>query len=273
MCVCSGTNRDSNFRASSSRARSSGRIERSVGKMQTPMCIDWPPEVGCCIQYPVTRDTRKSPGPRPSISAWPLTLSRRRAARLVHACGLTGPAQRPTLWDMPNYRETANVPTPTKRELLEALRSSRDEVIALVRSLPPERFEEGRYENGWNGRQILAHIASIEWTYPRLIEIARTPAASDEKEPPTRAPKASNESYNDRQVQKRAHLGVAELLDEFERHRAATIAAVEATDEALLARTIRSAFGIVGPLASVFHMVAVMHVLGHAHDIAGSGNG
>src|SRR5262252_427344 len=39
MCVCSGTNSDSNFRASSSRARSSGRIERSVGKMQTPMSM------------------------------------------------------------------------------------------------------------------------------------------------------------------------------------------------------------------------------------------
>ena len=174
---------------------------------------------------------------------------------------------------MANYREITDVPAPTKSELLQALRSSRDEVIGLVRSLPPERLEEGRYENGWNGRQILAHISSIEWTYPRLIEIARTPPSSAEEEPPTRAPKASNEGYNERQVRKREHLGVAELLDEFERHRAATIAAVEAADEALFARTIRSAFGVVGPLATVFHMVAVMHVLGHAHDIAGSGSG
>jgi hypothetical protein len=32
---------------------------------------------------------------------------------------------------------------------------------------------------------------------------------------------------------------------------------------------IRSAGGIVGPLATVFHQVAVAHVLGHAKDIAG----
>jgi hypothetical protein len=56
---------------------------------------------------------------------------------------------------------------------------------------------------------------------------------------------------------------------EFERNRAATIAAVEAADEALFARQIRSAGGIVGPLAEVFHQVAVLHVLGHARDIAG----
>ncbi len=174
---------------------------------------------------------------------------------------------------MANYRATTDAPAPTKNELLQALRSSRDEVLALVRSLPPARLEEGRYENGWNGRQILAHIASIEWTYPRLIEIARTPPSSVEEEPPTRAPKASNEGYNERQVAKREHLGVAELLAEFERHRTATIAAVEAADEALFARRIRSAFGVVGPLATVFHMVAVLHVLGHAHDIAGSGSG
>jgi hypothetical protein len=170
---------------------------------------------------------------------------------------------------MADYHDTTGAPTPSKSDLLHALRSSRDEVIALVRSLPPEQLEEGRYENGWNGRQILAHIASIEWSYPRLIEIARTPPPSSGEEPPTRAPKRSNEGYNDRQVAKREHLGVAELLTEFEHHRAATIAAVEAADEALFARHIRSAFGVVGPLATVFHQIAVAHVLEHARDIAG----
>ena len=63
-------------------------------------------------------------------------------------------------------------PVPSKQELLDALRASRDEVLATVRALPPARLEEGRYENGWNGRQILAHVASIEWSYPRLIDIA-----------------------------------------------------------------------------------------------------
>jgi uncharacterized damage-inducible protein DinB len=170
---------------------------------------------------------------------------------------------------MREYRMTAEEPAPSKSELLQALRASRDEVVALVRGLPPERLEEGRYENGWNGRQILAHIASIEWTYPRLIEIARTPPAPAGEPPPTRAPKSGNETYNERQVAKRAHLTVAELLAEFERNRAATIRAVEVADEALFARRIRSAFGVVGPLATVFHQIAVVHVLGHAHDIAG----
>ena len=170
----------------------------------------------------------------------------------------------------------------TKSGLLEALRASRDEVLRIVRALPAARLEEGRYENGWNGRQILAHIASIEWSYPRLIDIARdgsssppapaatrassAPAATD---PPTRTMRGGNDAYNDRQVAKRAGMSVADLLTEFERNRAATIAAVEAADDQLFVRPIRSAGGIVGPLAEVFHQVAVMHVLGHAHDISG----
>jgi hypothetical protein len=52
-------------------------------------------------------------------------------------------------------------------------------------------------------------------------------------------------------------------------NRAATIAAVEAADEGLFTRPIRSAGGIVGPLAEVFRQVAVAHVLGHARDLSG----
>jgi uncharacterized protein (TIGR03083 family) len=164
-------------------------------------------------------------------------------------------------------------PAPSKGELLTALRASRDEVLSTLRALAPERLEEGRYENGWNGRQIVAHIASIEWTYPRLIDIARgagAPSAgpASSGDPPTRAMRGGNDSYNDRQVAKRAGVPVPELIAEFERNRSATIAAVEAADEYLFSRPIRSAGGVTGPLAAVFLQVAVMHVLAHARDIA-----
>ena len=173
---------------------------------------------------------------------------------------------------------------PSKAELLEALRSSGQQVVERVRALPPGELEQGRYENGWNARQILAHVASIEWTYPRLADLARqgTPAAANEQpqqvrrtEPqeapgvPTRPMQGGVESYNDRQVAKRADASVSELLAEFERNRAATITAVEEADEELLRATIRSAGGITGPLAGVIHAIAVQHVLAHLGDIVG----
>ena len=177
--------------------------------------------------------------------------------------------------------------TPTKAELLEALRSSAKETVDRVRALPAESLERGRYESGWNGRQILAHVASIEWTYARLFDVAREAPAAVEPaaavaqvrrtEPgetpntPTRIAQGGIDAYNERQVEKRAEASVAELLEEFQKNRAATIGAVEATDEALLARPIRSAGGITGPLAGVLNAVAVQHVLGHLNDIAGAG--
>lgn len=163
-------------------------------------------------------------------------------------------------------------PALTKDEIVSLLRSGGQDALKRLRALPADAFEAGRYENGWNGRQILAHIASIEWSYPRLIDIARTPPAPVEEAPPTRAMKGGNDAYNDRQVAKRERMTVAELLAEFEKNRAATIQAVEAADEELFARRIRSAGGVVGPLATVFHQIAVAHVLGHARDILTGSN-
>src|SRR2546425_8242943 len=108
----------------------------------------------------------------------------------------------------------------SKAELLDKLRTSGDQVVSKLRGLPPEVLEQGRYESGWNGRQILAHIASIEWTYPRLIDVARegaTESGVGRGALPTRAMRGGADVYNDRQVAKRAHLLAAELLDEVER--------------------------------------------------------
>ena len=175
-------------------------------------------------------------------------------------------------------------PVPSKAALLEALRASEREVLARLRSLPETELEQGRYENGWNARQILAHIASIEWSYPRLIDIARqapspganaTPAEAgqgDRQEPSgtrTATARGGIDDYNQRQVEKRADASVEELLAEFQKNRAATIAAVEAVDEALLTTPIRSAGGISGALAGVIDAIAIQHIMAHVNDIAG----
>jgi len=181
---------------------------------------------------------------------------------------------------------TSGQEIPTKEELLTALRDSGEEAQAKLGALPNERFEDGRYEGGWNGRQILAHVASIEWTYPRLFDIAKegepppkgaaAPELRQDVKPaadgnPTRIARGGILNYNERQVAKRAEATVAELLDELRRNRAATIAAVEAADEEHLRTPITSAGGISGALSQVLFGVAVYHVRGHIDDIVGSG--
>lgn len=167
---------------------------------------------------------------------------------------------------------------PAKAELLEALRSSGRQALELLRTMPAERWTEGRYENGWNAREILAHLSSIEWTYPKLIDLARGETPSEKAAPaPPRAvtpppgggtPQILN--YNERQVARRAEYTVEQLLQEFEVNRAATIAAVEAAEEPLFSMEVTSAGGARGPLAAVMNFVAVEHVKMHVRDITGA---
>jgi hypothetical protein len=170
----------------------------------------------------------------------------------------------------------------TKEQLLDALRTTGVNAVERLRALPESAFAEGRYESGWDGRGILAHIAAIEWTYARLVDLAQeapppSEPASDvrrttpEESPnlPTRPPRGGIDDYNARQVEKRAALSVGELIDEFAANRARTIEAVEAMELELASKVIRSAGGITGPLANVIHAVAIDHVMSHVGDITG----
>ena len=152
----------------------------------------------------------------------------------------------------------------TKDELLEALASSRDELLAALRRLEGTDLNQGVYEGGWNRRQLVAHLASIEWTYPRVLEL---PDATPEQAAAPRDTSVTVDDYNARQVEKRAGASLADLIEEFEHNRAKTIAAVEAFPADSFARRVRSAGGTVGSLAEVMHFVAVEHVRGHLSDL------
>lgn len=152
----------------------------------------------------------------------------------------------------------------TKAELLAALEETREEVAVGIHGLD---LSTGVYEGGWNGHQLLAHIASMEWTYPRILEL---PAATDEEAARPRDTSVTVDDYNRRQVEKRNGVPVDELLDEFLRNRARTIEAIAAHPEEEFTRRVRSAGGTVGPLADVLWFVAVDHVRGHLADLRGA---
>ena len=172
---------------------------------------------------------------------------------------------------------------PTKKELIKALRDSGDELVKRVSKLDDAALEQGRYENGWNAKQILAHVASIEWTYKKLVENAQRPrsverpnaerdaAANAAADAVPRGAGNPMDDYNERQVARRAGMSARELLQEFKENRAGTIAAVESCDEELLMEATRSAGGAQGTLARVIEFVAVQHVAGHTADIVGGG--
>ena len=156
-----------------------------------------------------------------------------------------------------------------KQLLLETLKGDAEAISAALGRLSPEELEQGRYEDGWNAREILAHIAAIEWTYPRLLQLAGQRSDGTE-ERVSRATDGGMDGYNARQVAKRAHVGASELLAEFRKNREATIAAIEAADDTLLATPIRSTGGREGTVLEVLEQVAVGHVREHLGDLEGT---
>ncbi len=154
----------------------------------------------------------------------------------------------------------------TRNELVAALQQDGDSFVETVSALPSDAFERGVYEQGWNARQLLAHIAAIEWTYPRLIERAEQRAGGDDV-PQGGGAGFDMDAYNAKQVARRDDQPVEQLLTEFRRNRAETIDAIRAADEDLLKQPTRSAGGVEGTLLDVLEGVAVGHVREHVGDL------
>lgn len=164
-----------------------------------------------------------------------------------------------------------NVPQPLDRDaLLAALRSDGDRVADVLAALPADALERGAYEQGWTVKDIAAHLASIEWTYPRLIQIAEAAdqgAESSGGDASTRGSNPQMDDYNARQVAKRRETPLPQLIEEFRANRAALIDAVEGAPAELLEREIQSFGGVRGSLLQVMWSVAVEHVRTHLDDL------
>lgn len=154
----------------------------------------------------------------------------------------------------------------SREALISALQQDSDAFQRAVTQLPEEAFEQGVYEHGWNARQLLAHIAAIEWTYPRLIERAEQRARGEDTQQGGGAG-FDMDAYNAKQVARRDDQPIEQLLTEFRRNRAETIDAIRAADEELLKQATRSAGGVEGTLLQVLEGVAVGHVREHVDDL------
>ena len=154
--------------------------------------------------------------------------------------------------------------TMNKSDLVSALRANREQVVEELRDRPAAFFTRGRYENGWNGREILAHIASMEWTYPNLVRLAE---AGNPPEGVAAVKAFDVEAYNQKQVGKRADRDVEQLLAEFQKNREATIAAIEGVDDDVLEVKTTSGGGHTGRLKEIIHLIAVEHTRAHLDHI------
>ncbi len=154
-----------------------------------------------------------------------------------------------------------------QRRLIETLRIHGASVIEKLSALPLDVGARDEREP-WGPHELVAHIASMEWTYPRLIEVAQTAGAASSDRRSGHWFRDGNDQYNARQLARRRDTPMDDLVDEFARNRRTTVEAVANMDPSLLDAPLTSAGGVTGTLESVLTSVAITHVDEHLQELA-----
>lgn len=152
----------------------------------------------------------------------------------------------------------------TKEDVLEALEGFQAAVRELVETLPESEWERGVYENGWNAKQILAHMASTAGIAGFVMTLARTGPVVSRREGDS---DFDNNAFNAQQVIAREKKTVEGLLNEIRDilHRDTQV--VIAAPDQLLASDFEAPWGDRGTVAYIIADSFNRHLGGHVNDL------
>ena len=120
------------------------------------------------------------------------------------------------------------------------------EAERIASAMPEDAWEEGVYENGWNAKQILCHVALSANVPAFLIAAANSPE-------PAKMP------------------GGAEIVKELNSTYDQAINVVQATPDEILAKQIRTPWQTEGELGALILDEDIRaHVMVHLADISGA---
>lgn len=139
---------------------------------------------------------------------------------------------------------------------------SRSEELAA--GLSEAQWSRPAYEQGWNARQILAHIAAMGSVSPVFVSWAKNP-------PPASSGGSGGapdpDAWNAQQVSARDGKSVAELLAEIRAGHQAGIQALESVTDEQLQATV-TLLGHTESAGTLLHVFLVDHSLGHLEDLS-----
>jgi hypothetical protein len=149
-----------------------------------------------------------------------------------------------------------------KRDVIGAIRSAQQEVEGLVSSTPESAWSKQAYEQGWNARQLLCHIASTSRIAGFLISMAKAPGSGG------MGADFDIDAFNAQQVAARQDKPIAEVLEEVRGNCQRDIESVENTPDDLLAQHFRAPWDMEGPLGDVIVGSVEGHFMMHVRELA-----
>ncbi|MCH7484855.1 MAG: DinB family protein [Chloroflexi bacterium] len=154
----------------------------------------------------------------------------------------------------------------SKDGIIEGIRQVQAEAARIASAMPEDAWDKGVYENGWNARQILCHVALSANVPAFLIAAANSPE-------PAKMPGGSGnmDDYMDSQVAMRMEKPVSEIVKEINSTYEQAINVVQATPDELLAKQIRTPWQTEGELGALILDEDIRaHVMVHLADISGA---
>lgn len=151
----------------------------------------------------------------------------------------------------------------TKEDVLAAMDEFIADVEALAESVTEERLEAGVYENGWNARQLLCHIASTSGIAGFVLTLARTPATAGMGG----GAGFDNDAFNAQQVQARQGKPLQNVFNEIRDTMNRDRQVVTAAPDALLGSMFRAPWGTEGTVAGVIADSFKEHLGTHVAEI------
>jgi hypothetical protein len=155
----------------------------------------------------------------------------------------------------------------SKDSIIEGIRQAQAEAERVAAAMPEDAWEEGVYENGWNAKQILCHVALSANVPAFLIAAANSPE-------PAKMPGGGGgniDNFNESQVAMRMEKSVAEIVKELNTTYEQAVNVVQATPDELLAKQIRTPWQTEGELGALILDEDIRdHVMVHLADISGA---
>ena len=147
----------------------------------------------------------------------------------------------------------------TRDDVIGAIRSAQDEVEGLVSSAPESAWSKHVYEQGWNARDLLCHIASTSGIAGFLIGMAKGSGGMGTD--------FDIDAWNAQAVAERRGKPVSEVVGEVRDNCGRDIESVQSAPDDLLAQDFRAPWGVEGSLADVIVGSINGHFMTHVRDL------
>ncbi len=147
-----------------------------------------------------------------------------------------------------------------KNDLINGIRRSLRDIEEVASELPDAAWMTGVYEQGWNARQLLCHLAAGARFAATMIGAAQASTRPD-------LGTFDQDAFNAAQVEARKDKTVAELIDEARTKSEEAIQAVEAAPAEVIAGNFRAMWGAEGPLADVIMEAIEDHTGTHLAEL------